>query len=185
LSHPPRPDDAFAEGFESDVRATPPELERLVRDGIVKVKRPIRQVERVAKYVLIDDEDSFSLLRQMFYFAHSPNCVTVFRYNSVPSHTLFLVGQNASQPDVWPRLRKVVAADQRTSSKTDQRGRVPDVYGLHGMLNVIVRGGGNQTLKATVYLRRAQRRAAEKAMRTPETPVELTPKTLACLIHQR
>jgi len=96
---PPRPDDAYPEGFESDVKATPPELERLVRDGVEKTKDGKKSVEQVAKYVLIDDEDSFSLLRQMFYFAHSPNCVTVFRYNSVPSHTLFLVGQHVSLPD--------------------------------------------------------------------------------------
>jgi hypothetical protein len=172
---PPRPDDAFAEGFESDVKATPPELERLVREGIVKVKerlikvgnvevkRRIRRVERVAKYVLIDDEDSFSLLRQMFYFAESPNYVTVFRYNSVPSHTLFLVGQNVSLPDVWPKLRKVVVADQRAAGTRDKRGVPTDLLKLHARLNSIIRGKGSQTERAAKFVPADDPKADPKA----------------------
>jgi hypothetical protein len=150
---PPRPDDAFAEGFESDVKATPPELERLVRDGVEKTKDGKKSVEQVAKYVLIDDEDSFSLLRQMFYFAQSPNYVTVFRYNSVPSHTLFLVGQNVALSDVWPRLRKVITADQRTAAKRDQRGKPADLRRVHAMLKTILLGKGSQIQRAAKFVK--------------------------------
>lgn len=162
---PPRPDDPFAEGFESEVKATPPELERLIRDGIVKVKerlikvgdvevkRIIRRVERVAKYVLIEDEDPFSLLRQMFYFAQSPNHVTVLRYKSMPSHMLYLVGQNASLPDVWPKLRKVAVADQRAAGRRDKRGVATDLLQLHAWLNTIMRSEGSQSNRAARFVK--------------------------------
>jgi hypothetical protein len=134
------PDTAFSDGFESDVTATPSELERLVREGL-------------AKYVVIDDEEPLSLLRQMFSFAYSPNHVTVFRYCSPPRHTLILVGQNVSLPEVWPRLRKVVAADQRTSTKSDQRGASPNLRRLHALLNTIMRGTDTQSVKAARFVR--------------------------------
>ena len=133
------PDTAFPDGFESDAPATPPELERLVKDGR-------------AKYVLIDDEEPFSLLRQMFSFAYSPNHVTVFRYRSQPKYTLFVVGQNVPLAKVWPGLRKVIGADQRSFAKRDQRGKAPDLRRVHAMLNTILRGKGSQIERAARFV---------------------------------
>jgi len=125
-------DSAFADGFESNVNAATPQLEELVKSGD-------------AKYVLIGDEDQFSLLRQMFSFAYSPDQVTVFRYDSVPRHSLFLVGQNVSLNKVWPELRKVIAADQLSSAKRDQRGAPTKVQKLYSQLNALVRNKDSQS----------------------------------------
>lgn len=133
-------DAVFPDGFESDVRATPPELEALV-------------AKRLVRYVQIDDGDRFSLLRQMFLFGYSPDRVTAFRYNSLPSYTLFLVGHNVSLPVVWPELRKVVAAEQQSSTKRDQRGAPTDVRRLQAMLNTIMRGTENQSKLASRFVK--------------------------------
>ena len=134
------PDAVFPEGFESSVRATPRELETLVKDGL-------------ARYVQIDDEDRFSPFRQMFLFAHSHNQVTAFRYNSVPRYTLFLIGQNVSLAKVWPELRKVVAAEQRSAARRDRRGAPAEVRRLQAMLNTILRGRVSQYSMAARFVR--------------------------------
>ena len=128
----PEDDAAFADGFESNVSAATTRLEQLVKSGD-------------AKYVLIDDEDPFSLFRQMFYFAYSPDQVTVFRYNSVPRHSLFLIGQNVSLTKVWQNLRKVIAADQRSSAKRDQRGAPTELRKLCGKLHALIESTDSQS----------------------------------------
>jgi hypothetical protein len=103
--------------------------------------------------VFIEDEDAFSVLRQMFDVAYSPNHITVFRYNSQPRHTLLLIGRDVSLAKVWPRLRKLVAADQRSSADRDQRGTAPDLRRVHAQLNTIMRGKGSMNLRAEKFVK--------------------------------
>jgi hypothetical protein len=135
----------MSDGFESEV-PVPSNLQSLLGKGL-------------ARYVLIEDEDKSSILRQILDFAYSPDQVTVIDYASTK---FFLVGENVPLIDVWSDLRKVAADSQRQIGDGDQRGRLPKLWRVHGNLSLIVRNKGSLGDKAQILLRKEDRERKEK-----------------------
>jgi hypothetical protein len=123
----------MADDFESDELPVPEGLQELVDAG-------------KAKYILIEDEDDASPLRQVGDFGYSPDQVTVIDYKfgepeDLRSRRFLLVGENVPLNEAWPKLREMVASYQRDYAKHDQRGRATDVRQLKSYLDELVRGG--------------------------------------------
>jgi hypothetical protein len=136
---------AVSDDFESDELPVPRGLQSLVEDG-------------KAKYVLINDEDNASSLRQIADLAYSPDQVTVIDYEFGDSADLqlrrfFLVGENVSLSQVLPTLRGMVASYQRKYAKHDQRGRATDVRQLRSYLDELVRDGESMQNKAAKFVK--------------------------------
>jgi hypothetical protein len=117
--------------------------------------------ENLARYVVIDDTEDFSLLNQLMDFAYSPNQVTVIRYNSTTPRTFFLIGENVPLNKVFGSLKRVAAAAQREVTGSDQRGMTPNLRKLHGQLNLILRRGTGRE-SATRLLDAEERRVASE-----------------------
>jgi hypothetical protein len=135
----------MSDGFESDELLIPTGLRSLMDNGW-------------AKYVLIEDEDKSSILRQILDFAYSPDQVTVIDYESTK---FFVVGENVPLIEVWADLRKVAAEFQRQIGDGDQRGASRKIWRLAARLNLIVRSKKTQTDKEEVLRRMQDREAIE------------------------
>ena len=149
----------MSDRFESEV-PVPSGLQSLLDKGL-------------AKYLLIEDKDASSLLRQILNFT-SPNQVAVIDCEFTK---LFFVGENVPLIDVWPDLRKVVADSQRQNGNSDQRGRSPKLWRIHGYLSQIVRGNGSMEDKAQILLRIEDREAKDKGRaQKPQTAERVASK---------
>jgi hypothetical protein len=142
------------DGFESRQLKVPEPIKELVTAGRVR-------------YVEIDDEDEFSLFRQIADLSCSANHATVIRYNAAPQHTFIAVGENVSLDEVWPALRKSLVSYQRDAGKRDRRGRATELRGtslkarsrpkpesgLYGQLRALVRSGSSLEDIARLFVR--------------------------------
>jgi hypothetical protein len=130
----------LSDGFESDELPVPAGLQSLLKEGW-------------AKYVLIEDKDKVSILRQLTDFAYSPDQVTVIEYNSTFRHKFYLVGENVPLQKVWSQLRRVAADSQRQTGGGDQRGRSSTkLWRLSARLNLIVRSDRSLQEKGQVLM---------------------------------
>ncbi len=127
------------------------------------VQALMTEPENLARYVVIDDAEDFSLLRQLMDFAYSPDQVTVIRYNSMPPGTFFLIGENVPLNKVFGPLRGVAAEAQREITGRDQRGATPNLRTLYVELNLILRRGTGNVSAARLLADEDRRRA------TPDT----------------
>jgi hypothetical protein len=116
----------LSDAFHSDEVRVPARLQKLIESG-------------KAKYVSVDDEDNFSLIRQLMDFAYSPDQITVIEYGSSFRHQFYLVGEHVALNRVSATLQKVATAFQRGKGGHDQRGRPPDRRRLYGRLTAIIR----------------------------------------------
>jgi hypothetical protein len=135
-----------SDGFESDGLPVPANLKQLVEEG-------------TAKYVVINDEDDFSVIRQLLEFAYSPNQITVVEYGSTFRHQFYLIGENVPLNQAWPQLQKVAAKFQRSVVGHNQQGSPGDLRRLYEQLIALVRRKESMGVKAAWLIQNEERRA--------------------------
>jgi hypothetical protein len=164
-----------SDDLETDDLEVPNGIQQLVAEG-------------TAKYVLIKDEDDFSVLRQISSFAFSPDQVTIVDYEfervrvsaskrkalsdesaDLERRRFLIVGENVPLNQVWPKLRKITATYQRKYAKHDQRGAASQGAQLRKYLSAIVQGGDSMQNIAANFVEDKESPGYQKRLATMQS----------------
>jgi hypothetical protein len=132
---PEEEDIPFKDFFESETLEVGPALQSLIDSG-------------VARYVHIEDESRWSLLRQLADFAYAQESLTFIKYNADEPFFFCLIGENVSADDTWRRASKVLREFQEKHYGRIRAGRPPNIRQLAADLNILLRNPGSLTHKA-------------------------------------